>query len=932
MSATTASRIAPVRAGAARRRPAAARRRRGRRPRRRRPRCRSRARRRPSATVSASASSSPASPGNGARPALTSSTTRGSMSQPTTSCPASAICAASGSPTLPSATTTARFSAARLAATTVSPRAALASTASATRDGLQALLERDDRARRRRRASSAQNASSSTSSGSRRAQRVARHVALGDAAQRLRRRPALRSDVRRCAKNVRSAVSVSATSMPRSPSTRVRRTLVGVSQSTIELNAHAALEPAGDEHEVLVLAAHAVLGLRGDALDRRAAEPADEVEVVGGEVLDDADVAHAVGERPDALGGDRGRPRRAGRRCTRRRSSSSAGLKRSTWPTAPCTPALAHGVDELARLVGGRGQRLLDQHVHARARPARARPRRCSSVGTATIAKSGRPARRAARRATRRPAPGRGRRRSGRRRGRRRRRTSTRGEAWSSARGGGRSCRGRATAPRSGLMAVARSRRATRVSAHGRDRRPRARPQPDAQVGARRALRRQRRRPRRRRASATASSIQDGAMLGKPPVLAPTRAAARDRRAAARDRAPARGSARAGDRVRGRARSAPGAIVGDQAYVRERARDRRRARWSAAGSAVDNDVVVGDARADPDAASTSPRFSSSRTTSSSGPCAMTTNDDTMGRHAPGRRRCAARRCAAPAAIGGGAVLVPGRRGRRGGVRRRRRGRHARRPAAGGRHGRPGARRARGARRGAARAVALRRRAAPAAPRGTPTLGSPRPAALAVGAAAGALAGGVWRRGSAPLPARGRRRARGGRARPRARRSRWPSAGYRGGTAARERAAQPARLVHATFGASRLSSATSSAARGALGPVPQRRRSAAATSTTSSRGSCWRSLAGGASIVTRDEDLEPWLALPFGAGRGADARRVGAAAASSTTSTGREEGVLSVQITLAAIAAARRARARPARLLRRGEARGAGRRPGPAAAA
>ena len=41
-----------------------------------------------------------------------------------------------------------------------------------------------------------------------------------------------------------------------------------------------------------------------------------------------------------------------------------------------------------------------------------------------------------------------------------------------------------------------------------------------------------------------------------------------------------------------------------------------------------------------------------------GPCAMTTNDDTMGRH-PKDCRCAARRCGARAAIGGGAVLLPG---------------------------------------------------------------------------------------------------------------------------------------------------------------------------------------------------------------------------------------------------------------------------------
>jgi len=53
-----------------------------------------------------------------------------------------------------------------------------------------------------------------------------------------------------------------------------------------------------------VLAAHPMLGLGSDALDRRASEPADEVEVVRREVLDDADVADAIGERADALGRD----------------------------------------------------------------------------------------------------------------------------------------------------------------------------------------------------------------------------------------------------------------------------------------------------------------------------------------------------------------------------------------------------------------------------------------------------------------------------------------------------------------------------------------------------------------------------------------------------------------------------------------------------
>ena len=84
----------------------------------------------------------------------------------------------------------------------------------------------------------------------------------------------------------------------------MRRIFVGVSQSTVMLNATPALQAPGDEHEVLVLAAGLVRGLRGDDVDRRLAQPADEVEVVRREVLDDADVRDAVGERAAALGAD----------------------------------------------------------------------------------------------------------------------------------------------------------------------------------------------------------------------------------------------------------------------------------------------------------------------------------------------------------------------------------------------------------------------------------------------------------------------------------------------------------------------------------------------------------------------------------------------------------------------------------------------------
>ena len=106
------------------------------------------------------------------------------------------------------------------------------------------------------------------------------------------------------AKKVRSAVRVSATSMPRSPSTRVRRTFVGDSQSTTQLKLIAfSRRPVASTMSSCSRSMRCCV-CGADALDRRAAEPAHEVEVVGGEVLDDADVADAVGERADALGGD----------------------------------------------------------------------------------------------------------------------------------------------------------------------------------------------------------------------------------------------------------------------------------------------------------------------------------------------------------------------------------------------------------------------------------------------------------------------------------------------------------------------------------------------------------------------------------------------------------------------------------------------------
>lgn len=77
------------------------------------------------------------------------------------------------------------------------------------------------------------------------------------------------------------------------------------------------------------------------------------------------------------------------------------------------------------------------------------------------------------------------------------------------------------------------------------------------------------------------------------------------------------------------------------------------------------------------------------------------------------------------------------------------------------------------------------------------------------------------------------------------------------------------------------------------------------------------LSGGVALVTRDEDFEPWLAIPFGAGVALTLDE-SALLLKLEDVYWSEEGILSVQITLAAIGmlgAAATAR----RLLRRGEA-------------
>jgi acetyltransferase-like isoleucine patch superfamily enzyme len=104
------------------------------------------------------------------------------------------------------------------------------------------------------------------------------------------------------------------------------------------------------------------------------------------------------------------------------------------------------------------------------------------------------------------------------------------------------------------------------------------------------------------------------------------------------------------------ARIGAGAIVGDQAYVRERAVIGERT-LIGRGSCVDNDVVVG-ARCSVQTNVYLTAFSVVEDDVFVGPCAMTTNDDTMGRHGPeyALRGATLRRACR---IGGGAVLVPG---------------------------------------------------------------------------------------------------------------------------------------------------------------------------------------------------------------------------------------------------------------------------------
>jgi UDP-2-acetamido-3-amino-2,3-dideoxy-glucuronate N-acetyltransferase len=148
--------------------------------------------------------------------------------------------------------------------------------------------------------------------------------------------------------------------------------------------------------------------------------------------------------------------------------------------------------------------------------------------------------------------------------------------------------------------------------------------------------------------------IQDGAILGKQPKLAPTSASAPvgDVPLVIGDGAAICAQAI----VFASARIGAGSIIGDQSFVRERT-SIGAGTVIGRGSAVDNDVTIGD-RVRIQTSVYVTGFSTIEDDVFVGPCAMTTNDDTMNRHGDDYRLQGAtlrRACR----IGGGVVLTPG---------------------------------------------------------------------------------------------------------------------------------------------------------------------------------------------------------------------------------------------------------------------------------
>jgi UDP-2-acetamido-3-amino-2,3-dideoxy-glucuronate N-acetyltransferase len=148
-------------------------------------------------------------------------------------------------------------------------------------------------------------------------------------------------------------------------------------------------------------------------------------------------------------------------------------------------------------------------------------------------------------------------------------------------------------------------------------------------------------------------TIEDGVVLGKRPRLAPDSAAAGSIEPL---RIAAGATICCGAIVFAGAEIGAGAIVGDQAFVRERSVVGGRS-VIGRGSVVDNDVTVG-ARVKVQTNVYLTAFTVVEDDVFVGPCAITTNDDAMGRLAAGAPLRGARLRRA-CRIGGGAVLMPG---------------------------------------------------------------------------------------------------------------------------------------------------------------------------------------------------------------------------------------------------------------------------------
>jgi acetyltransferase-like isoleucine patch superfamily enzyme len=148
--------------------------------------------------------------------------------------------------------------------------------------------------------------------------------------------------------------------------------------------------------------------------------------------------------------------------------------------------------------------------------------------------------------------------------------------------------------------------------------------------------------------------VEDHAVLGKPPRLAPSSAArARDVNGV---KLAERVTVCAGAVVLAGASIDEGAILGDQSFVRERSSIGARS-VIGRGSVVDNDVHVG-ARVRVQTGVYLTAFTVVEDDVFVGPGATTTNDDTMGRHGPElplRGATLRRACR----VGAGAVLRPG---------------------------------------------------------------------------------------------------------------------------------------------------------------------------------------------------------------------------------------------------------------------------------